>query len=274
MSVNTFSPMLRLVARKVLPAGMRRALKRWLGKYLYMGRSAPTSYGCEILQEGDHPQLLCGWQDPLVAERQESAFAPLLRQMREGRPREDFVALAAAVRLTSEADPLIVEVGCGSAWNSEVLASLWNRPFRYIGVDYSPAMIALAKQCYAGQPFVVGDATALPFRDRACDILLSGSVLMHLLGYRTAIQESRRVARKWCIFHTVPIVTKRSTTILKKFAYGREVVEIVFNADEFRTLLDEHGLSLREVVKNITHEYLSEVMCETIATQTYVCEIA
>ena len=274
MSANTFSPMLQSVARKVLPTGMRRALKRWFGQYLYAGSNAPTSYGCEILQDGVHPELLCGWQDPLVAELQEAAFAPLLRQMHEGRPREDFVALAEAVRLTGEADPLIVEVGCGSAWNSEVLASLWNRPFRYIGVDYSPAMIALAKRCYSGQPFVVGDATALPFRDGACDILLSGTVLMHLLGYRTAIQESRRVARKWCIFHTVPIVTKRSTTILKKFAYGRAVVEIVFNADEFRTLLDEHGLRLREVVKNIPHEYLSEVMCETITAQTYVCRIA
>src|SRR3989442_14835263 len=100
--------MLRLVARKVLPAGMRRALKRWLGKYLYMGRSAPTSYGCEILQEGDHPQLLCGWQDPLVAERQESAFAPLLRLTRAGRPTEEFFALAAAVRRPHRAGPLRV----------------------------------------------------------------------------------------------------------------------------------------------------------------------
>ena len=266
--------MLRGIAGKVLPVGLRQTMKRWLAQYLNIEPSIPTSYGCEILQDGVHPELLSGWQDPLVAELQEAAFAPLLRQMHEGRPREDFVALAEAVLLTGEVDPLIVEVGCGSAWNSEVLTSLWNRPFRYIGVDYSPAMIALAKRCYSGRPFVVGDATALPFRDGACDILLSGTVLMHLLGYRTAIQESRRVARKWCIFHTVPIVTKRSTTILKKFAYGRAVVEIVFNADEFRTLLDEHGLRLREVVKNIPHEYLSEVMCETITAQTYVCRIA
>ena len=274
MSASTFSPMLKSVAGKVLPVGMRRALQGWLGKYLYLGCSAPTSYGCEIICGDVQPELLRGWQDPLVAERQDSAFVPLVRQMREGRPREDFAALVEAVRLTDAKDPLIVEVGCGSAWKSEVLAHLWNRPFRYIGVGYSPAMIALAKRRYSGQPFVVGDATALPLRDGTCDILLSGTVLMHLLGYRTAIQESRRVARKWCIFHTVPIVTKRSTTILKKFAYGRAVVEIVFNADEFRTLLDEHGLRLREVVKNIPHEYLSEVMCETITAQTYVCRIA
>jgi len=274
LSANTFSPMLKSVAGKVLPVGMRRALQGWLGKYLYLGCSAPTSYGCEIICGDVQPELLRGWQDPLVAERQDSAFVPLVRQMREGRPREDFVALAEAVRLTDAENPLIVEVGCGSAWNSEVLASLWNRPFRYIGVDYSPAMIALAKGHYPRQPYVVGDATALPFRNRACDILLSGTVLMHLLGYHKAIQESRRVARKWCIFHTVPVAATRPTTTLKKFAYGNAVVEVVFNSDEFQKLLDKYGLRLREIVKNIPHEYLSEILCETITARTYVCEIA
>ena len=123
MSANTFSPMLQSVARKVLPTGMRRALKRWFGQYLYAGSNAPTSYGCEILQDGVHPELLSGWQDPLVAERQDAAFAPLLWQMREGRPREDFVALAEAVRLTDAENPLIVEVGCGSAWKWVWVAS-------------------------------------------------------------------------------------------------------------------------------------------------------
>ncbi len=274
MSANTFNPMLRGIVGKVLPVGVRLVLKRWLGKYLYMGRNTPTSYGCEIIRDDVQPELLRGWQDPLVAERQEAAFAPLLRQMREGRPREDFVALAAAVRLTGVENPLIVEVGCGSAWNSEVLAHLWNRPFRYVGVDYSQAMLSLANRQYPQRPLVAGDATALPFRDKACDILLSGTVLMHLLGYKQAIQESRRVARKWCIFHTVPVAAKRPTTILKKFAYGSSVVEVVFNADEFQTLLDKYGLRLREVVKNIPHEYLSEVLCETITARTYVCEIA
>src|SRR5207245_6678766 len=193
--------MLQSVSRKVLPAGMRRALKRWFGQYLYAGSNAPTSYGCEILQDGVHPELLSGWQDPLVAELQEAAFAPLLRQMHEGRPREDFVALAEAGRLTSEADPLIIEVGCGSAWNSEVLASLWNRPFRYIGVDYSPAMIALAKQCYAGQPFVVGDAPPPRSGDRACAILLPGPTRRPWRGNRTPIKGSRPSARKCCTFH-------------------------------------------------------------------------
>ena len=266
--------MLREIVGKVLPVGVRLALKRWLSPYLNREQGIPTSPGCEVLGDDVQPELLRGWQDPLVAERQESAFAPLLRQMREGRPREDFVALAAAVRLTGAEDPLIVEVGCGSAWNSEVLAHLWNRPFRYVGVDYSQAMLSLANRRYPQRPLVAGDATALPFRDKACDILLSGTVLMHLLGYQQAIRESRRVARKWCIFHTVPVVKKRPTTTLKKFAYGRAVVEVVFNADEFQALLQEYGLTMREALNNIPHDYLSEVMGEPVTARTYLCEVA
>lgn len=259
--------MLRAAARRVLPVGTRRALKRWLGL------DHDVSSGCEILPNDVHPKLLLGWKDRRVAERQDTAFAPVLQQMREGRPREDFTALAAAVRLTGATDPLIVEVGCGSAWNAEVLTRLWNRPFRYIGMDYSPAMIALARRRDSKRPYLVGDATTLPLRDRSCDILLSGTILMHLLGYQAAIQESRRVARRWCIFHTVPVVTMRPTTILKKFAYGSAVVEIVFNADEFPSLLSNSGLRLRDVLNSLPHEYLNEVLGEPITARTYVCEI-
>src|SRR5207245_7604366 len=130
---------------------------------------------------------------------------------------------------------------CAAAGNAEVLTKLWDRPFRYIGMDYSPAMIALARRRDSQRPYLVGDATALPLRDRSCDILLSGTVLMHLLGYQAAIQESRRVARRWCIFHTVPVVTKRPATILNKFAYGSAVVDIVVTEEAFQTLLRPRG---------------------------------
>lgn len=259
--------MLRAVARRVLPVGARRALRRWLGL------DYDVSSGCEILLNDVHPKLLLGWKDRLVAERQDTTFAPILQQMREGRPREDFTALAAAVRLTGETEPLIVEVGCGSAWNAEVLTRLWNRRFRYIGVDYSPAMIALARRRDPQRLYVVGDATALPLRDGSCDILLSGTVLMHVLGYQAAIHESRRVAGRWCIFHTVPVVMKRPTTILKKFAYGTPVVEIVFNADEFPRHLGNSGLRLRDVLDSLPHEYLSAILGEPIMARTYVCDI-
>ena len=264
--------MVHAIARRVLPNGMRQTIRRWLGRS--QDSLQPVSYGCEIIDDAIPPEILKGWQDPVVAERQHKAFLPLLREMYKGKAREDFVAVATAVKMTGLENPLIVEIGCGSGWNSEVLAYLLKRSFRYIGLDYSSAMTSLGNRCYPDVQFIVGDATVLPFQDSACDILLSGTVLLHLLGYRDAIRESRRVARKWCIFHTVPIVHERPTTMLRKLAYGNPVVEIVFNEEELFELIEDSGLLLGEVFESIPHDYLREVMGEPVSARTYLCAIA
>jgi len=46
-------------------------------------------------------ELEQGWKSEAIPERQHAAFAPLLRQMREGKVREDFAALARAVQIMS-----------------------------------------------------------------------------------------------------------------------------------------------------------------------------
>jgi ubiquinone/menaquinone biosynthesis C-methylase UbiE len=193
--------------------------------------------------------------------------------MYRGHPREDFTALARAVEATGMAEPLIIEAGCGSGWNSEVLTHMLQRQVRYIGMDYSHAMVQLGQQHYPHQRFVAGDATRLPFANDACDILVSGTVLIHLIGYREAIAESQRVARSWCIFHTVPIIQYRPTTILRKRAYGEPVVEVVYNQDELFSLLQENNLTIAELFDNVSHSYLNEILKTKVTTQTLLCKI-
>ncbi|MBI3601166.1 MAG: class I SAM-dependent methyltransferase [Nitrospinae bacterium] len=256
---------LKTIARRVLPDSIQLALLRLFGK------DVPVSYGYKIIDDDVSPELLHGWQEQTVAERQWEAFAPLLQQMREGKPREDFIAVAEAVRMTGLDDPFIIEVGCGSGWNSEVLTNLLKYPV-HLGLDYSSAMAALGKKCYPNIPFIVGDATALPFQDGDCDILLSGTVLMHLMGYREAIYESRRVARKWCIFHTVPIMRKRPTTKLRKYAYGESVIEVIYNEDELLNLMSQNGLSAQYKLDSIPYD-LSDILGEHTLNRTYVCKV-
>ena len=270
MSVNIYSSRLRALARKILPDRVRRVMLRWFN---LSRNSEPVSTDYEVITKSTAPTyLLQGWADPAIPERQHKAFAPLLRQMHAGNPREDFVAEAIAVQRTGLANPLIIEVGCGSGWNSEVLTHLLRRPVRYIGVDYSPAMTALGQQCYPDVPFVVGDALALPFQDGVCDILLSGTVLMHLLGYRAAIQESRRVAQKWCIFHTVPVLERRETTVLRKKAYGQPAIEVVLNEGKLYDLLERNELVVRHVMDSLPYN-LATVLGEPTVTKTYLCEV-
>src|SRR4051812_18789637 len=88
---------------------------------------APSSVGLEPLEGGISEGLAAGWQDASIAERQQAAFAGVLRDLREGRPRKDFQALAAAVTQTGIGSPSVIEVGAGSGWNSEVLSRLLKR---------------------------------------------------------------------------------------------------------------------------------------------------
>jgi ubiquinone/menaquinone biosynthesis C-methylase UbiE len=258
--------MIKSVGRRFLPDNIQALLSRIFGK------DVPISYGYKVINGVVQTELLYGWQDPSVTGKQHKAFSPLLKQMHNGKPREDFAALADAVKMTGIANPFIIEVGCGSGWNSEVLSCLLRHPVHYIGVDYSLSMTAWGKKSYPYVPFVVGDATNLPFQDGICDILLSGTVLMHLSGYRKAISESRRLAKKWCIFHTVPVMKKRATTKLSKYAYGKPVVEVIFNEGELLDLIRQNGLAVRYSFDSIPYD-LRSILQEPTLNKTYVCEI-
>src|ERR1041385_3450499 len=120
--------------------------------------TTPSSTNLRAIDGSAPDELSSGWQQDSIAERQHSAFAGVLRDLREGKIREDFRALAAAVQRTGLAAPTVLEVGAGGAWNSEVLARLVPSKCRYIGLDYSEAMIRSARREYPDLECVVGDA--------------------------------------------------------------------------------------------------------------------
>ena len=250
------------------PGPLRVALKRL--RRAVRGGGVSADY--RVLSGEVPPRLLRGFADAAVAERQHAAFAPLLEDLRSGRPRVDFQSLARAVALTQLRLPCVVEVGCGSGWNAEVLARLGEEPVRYVGIDYSPSMLAVARRAYPEHRFAQAEASRLPLRDGAADILVSGGVLMHLLDYRDAIRESRRVARRWCIFHTVPVMMRRKTTLLEKRAYGSPTIEVIFNETEVRRLFEEVGLRVRHVLPNIDYD-LEDILGERTVTKTFLCEV-
>jgi len=215
---------------------------------------------------------LDGWCSDRVAYWQDSAYQPLLAQMRRGQPRLDLLAAAQAVRLTALSDPLILEVGCGSGYYSEVLSCLLQKRIRYVGVDYSRAMIRLARKRYRTAGFLVGDAAALPFDSSSVDVVLNGTSLMHILEYKKAIEESQRVGRHWCIFHTVPILERGPTRLMKKNAYGGPTVEIIFNEDQLCRQFTDAGLRIEHVLDSIPYN-LEAVLGERTCTKTDVCRV-
>lgn len=267
----TLSLFLRAVVRFLKK--VKRAIIRLL-PFLKRRRWSSVAYAdYELL--GPVPasiDLLDGWRDHAVVERQDSAYQALLRQMYDGAPRQDLMVAAEAVHRTEVENPYILEVGCGSGYYNEILSHLLQRPMHYMGLDYSLAMIQKASRNYTQQSFVVGDATALPLANESFDIVLNGVSLMHILRYKAAIAESRRVARRWCIFHTVPILRQRETTVLRKKAYGESVVEVIFNEGELLGLMEQNGLVVHDILDSVPYN-VEAVVGEATLSKTYLCKV-
>jgi SAM-dependent methyltransferase len=210
-----------------------------------------------------------GWLAARTVARQERAYRGLIAAMKRGEPRIDFKVAAEAVAATGVAHPRLLEVGCGSGCYSEVFATLLPGGIDYTGIDYSQAMIDRARAHYPSTAFEVGDATRLPYTDRAFDIVFNGVSLMHIVDYQAATAEAARVASRYCIFHTVPLFDDYRTTFLRKYAYGAPVVEIIFGKQELMSLCQDFGLRLEREWACIPYD-MHEVTGHHSKTETYL----
>jgi SAM-dependent methyltransferase len=88
----------------------------------------------------------------------------------------------------------LADVGCGPG---HVAAYLRDAGADALGVDLSPAMVALARRRYPDVPFHVGDVARLPFADGAWAGAVAFYSLIHLAREEVveALREIRRVIR-------------------------------------------------------------------------------
>ncbi|HZX48788.1 MAG TPA: methyltransferase domain-containing protein [Nitrospirota bacterium] len=189
-------------------------------------------------------KLIHGWQAPSIPGKQRSLTIKELTYMYEGKIPLPYQVLADSIRLIHGEQSNIIEIGCSTGYHYEVLTHMLGGKVKYAGADYSYPMIVEAKKNYPAIPFIIADATALPYKDCSFDILISGCCLLHIPNYPGAISESARVSRHWVIFHRTPIV-QGVTSYYQKKAYGIRCVEIHFNENEFIRLCVEQGLTMR-----------------------------
>jgi SAM-dependent methyltransferase len=246
----------------------RRRLKRRFRKFFSpRGETASSKYqpASAVAATGD---LAKAWQDPAIPAAQRRLVDSELSAMYRGKVVAPFRVLADAVRRTGCERGSLVEVGCASGYYREVLQHLLGHEVQYAGIDYSRSLVGEARRHYPGVPFAVGDATALPLRDGACDVLISGCVILHVPDFRKVISESARAARKWVIFHRTPVVrgpTRRYT----KYAYGVRCLEIFFGEEELQALFREFGLNPVAALE-ISRGTLPECSAP-YCTETYIC---
>jgi SAM-dependent methyltransferase len=92
-------------------------------------------------------------------------------------------------RFTIPAGSSVLELGCGTG---ELLAAL--EPREGVGIDLSPAMVALARERFPGLTWLVGDAESLDL-DRQFDYVILSDLLGHLEDVWSAFQALKRVSR-------------------------------------------------------------------------------
>lgn len=93
----------------------------------------------------------------------------------------------------------LLDVGCGTGPIYEIIKN-HQMPLEYKGVDYSPAMIEVAKGMFPEADFAVEDARKLTEESESWDCVLLLHSLDHIDDYKAVIGEAARVSRKYvCI---------------------------------------------------------------------------
>ena len=95
----------------------------------------------------------------------------------------------------------VLDVGCGSGAVTRAIAARVGGSGLAVGVDPSPALLAIARELAQATPFGdrvefrEGNALRLPFPDRSFDAVICVTVLSHVPGGEAAIPELVRVLR-------------------------------------------------------------------------------
>ncbi|MFO0698015.1 MAG: glycosyltransferase [Nitrospira sp.] len=203
------------------------------------------SYGRTEIEPGQiTTELLQSWRSDLIPLRQRALVQRELQDMYRGTSPVVFHVLADALRPYVRPHSELLEIGCASGYYYEVLEYLLQTRLSYRGIDFSDAMIRLARGYYPHAQFEVGDGGALRFQERSIPIVISSCVLLHVPAYALHIAEAARVASEIVVFHRTPVARRTKTRHFKKFAYGVETCELRFSEVELFERCREAGLEL------------------------------
>lgn len=134
----------------------------------------------------DHPEFgaleKSGWSDPEIARAYADRFARATEQAVPS-------LLAAAQARPGRA---VLDLCCGQG---ALTAALLAEGAETTGLDFSPPMLAMARERAPGAELVEGDAQAMPFADARFDAVVCNFGLMHLPDQEAALSEAARVLR-------------------------------------------------------------------------------
>ena len=183
----------------------------------------------------EEENLSQNYADPSIAARQRELVDRQLADMRAGNAPNHFGVISDVlghIKWKNRPEVLsLLDVGCGSAYYSDIIDYFTPGLIDYTGCDYNPGMVAMAQERYPELPIFQADARNLEqFEDGQFNIILSGALIIHIREWRVVLKELARVANKWLILHRTWVHTDATpTTREKKDAYGQQVWYYTFN---------------------------------------------
>jgi SAM-dependent methyltransferase len=142
-------------------------------------------------------------------------------------------------------DMRILDVGCGRGRFAGILGS----EARYVGLDYCPSAIELARRAYPAVEFHESDATQLPFEDASFELACSWGSLEHIGDIPKALREIRRILRPGGILYLEApnlffLGHFLRYSVMRKSPWSGQVIEHLAGYDGWRELLESLGFSL------------------------------
>jgi SAM-dependent methyltransferase len=190
-----------------------------------------------------------GWLALDIPAQQRQIVDGQLEAMRAGNAPPHFAVVGKMLKQIRDevsAGAALLDAGCGSAYYYEVIEFYLPRWARYTGVDFSPAMVELARERYPDLPVSLGDLRDLSmFRDHTFDIVMSGATIAHIAEWKQALWELARVTSKWLLLHRTWVHDGDTLTFTEN-AYGHDVLYSKLGERELLTTLDDLGFFLTE----------------------------
>jgi len=94
----------------------------------------------------------------------------------------------------------VLDIGCGTGYITNIMSHELDSTV--IGCDMDINRISFARDNLA-QEVIIGDIMHLPFKDNSFDVVVASEIIEHILSPRIALNEIRRVSKKFIII-TVP----------------------------------------------------------------------
>ena len=135
----------------------------------------------------------------------------------------------------------VLDLGCSFGLDVEHLEKMTEKiPFKYIGVDFTPAFIEVAREHFPEYNFVVANAMDLPYKDKSFDVVYTRHTLEHVSDPFKEIDEMFRVSKKYVIIGWFRLVDSETVYQTKSNKYGEYPLHDL-NREEFTNYVLEKG---------------------------------